>query len=129
MGNKTTHKGGCHCGAVRFEFTAPAKMSLTNCNCSVCSKTGFLHLFVPHKDFTVLTGVDQLTTYKFNTCTAKHLFCRQCGVKGFYQPRSHPDQWSVNYRCIDEGTLEISETIDFDGQNFETNIEGLREKT
>ena len=129
MTKKTTHKGGCHCGAVAFEFDAPAKMNLTKCNCSVCTKSGFQHVFVSHKDFTVLKGVDQLTTYKFNTCAAKHLFCRQCGVKSFYQPRSHPDQWSVNYRCVEAGTLEIDETIDFDGLNFDDNVESLRQKT
>ena len=129
MAKTTTHTGGCHCGAVKFKFSAPTEMSLTKCNCSVCSKTGFQHLFVPHEDFKVMSGVDQLTTYKFNTCAAKHLFCRQCGVKSFYQPRSHPNQWSVNLRCVDAGTLEVAETIEFDGQNFDANIEGLRART
>jgi len=129
MAKKTTHKGGCHCGNVRFEFGAPAELSMTDCNCSMCAKSGFQHVFVPHADFKVVSGADNLTIYKFNTCTAKHLFCRQCGVKSFYQPRSHPDQWSVNYRCIDTGTLAVSKVITFDGQNFDDNIEGLREKT
>lgn len=129
MAGKIMHKGGCHCGAVRFEFAAPAKVTLTKCNCSVCSKTGFQHIFVPHADFTVISGVDQLTVYKFNTCAAKHLFCRQCGVKSFYQPRSHPGQWSVNYRCIDTGTLGISDTIDFDGRNYDENIDALKVET
>ena len=123
------HTGGCHCGAVKFEFEAPENMSLTLCNCSICSKSGFQHIFVPHADLTFLSGQDHLKTYTFGSHTAKHTFCPTCGVKPLYQPRSHPDKYSVNLRCIDEGTLTISETIEFDGQNWEQNIDSLQKKT
>jgi len=114
---------------VKFEFEAPAEMSLTLCNCSICNKTGFQHIFVPHADLIFLNGQVHLETYTFGSHTAKHTFCPTCGVKPLYQPRSHPDKYSVNFRCIDEGTLTISETIEFDGQNWEKNIDSLHKKT
>ena len=116
---KVTHRGGCHCGAVRFEVRAPAAVTVQRCNCSMCAKTAFLHLIVPGADFTLVAGADKLTTYTFNTGVARHLFCRTCGVKSFYVPRSNPDGWSVNLRCLDQGTVERVLFEDFDGQNWE----------
>ena len=123
---KVLHRGGCHCGAVRFEARAPARVTVQRCNCSMCSKTGFLHLIVPGADFTITAGREQLTTYTFNTRVAQHLFCRTCGVKAFYVPRSNPDGWSVNLRCIDAGTIEHATIEDFDGRNWEAHGESLR---
>jgi len=123
------HSGGCHCGTIRFEFEAPEMMSLTLCNCSICDKTGFQHVFLPHSDLTFLSGKDQLQTYTFGSHIAKHTFCSTCGIKPLYQPRSHPDKYSVNLRCIDAGTLTIFETIDFDGQNWDKSISDLQKKT
>jgi hypothetical protein len=85
----------------------------------MCSKAGFLHLIVPKERFKLLQGDDALTTYTFNTGTAKHLFCATCGVKSFYVPRSHPDGISVNARCIDGGTIESMSVKKFDGRNWE----------
>ena len=85
------YKGSCHCGAVTFEVDAPEEVEVEDCNCSICSKAGFLHLIVPKSKFTLLSGEDQLETYTFNTGVAKHTFCRTCGVKPFYTPRSNPD--------------------------------------
>ena len=113
------HTGGCHCGKVRFEVTAPAHLEVGDCNCSMCSKTGYLHLMVPKSRFRLLSGEDVLTTYQFNTRTAKHLFCSVCGIKSFYVPRSHPDGFSVNARCLDEGTFEIASMRKIDGKNWE----------
>ena len=121
----TTHHGGCHCGRVRFEVDAPAHVEVTRCNCSICTKTGFLHLIVSNNDFRLTGGEDDLETYTFGTGTAKHLFCRRCGVKSFYVPRSHPDGVSVNVNCLDEGTIASMEIMDFDGQNWEQNIAKL----
>ena len=121
----TTHTGGCHCGKVRFEVDAPARISATECNCSICSKAGYLHLFVTRKEFRLLQGEDALSTYTFNTGAAKHYFCRHCGVKSFYIPRSHPDGVSVNVRCLDEATLERVEVTPFDGRNWEQNVSKL----
>ena len=124
-----THRGQCHCGAVAFEFEMPAATSMTLCNCSICSLSAHQHIFVPEADFTLLSGADYLTEYNFGTGAARHLFCRHCGVKAFYRPRSHLDKYSVNYRAIAPGTLSISETIHFDGENWERNIAGLQAKT
>ena len=121
----TTHTGGCHCGRVRFEVDAPAEIEATECNCSICNMTGFLHLIVARADFRLLRGDDVLSTYTFNTGTAKHLFCRYCGVKSFYIPRSHPDGVSVNVRCIDTDTIDGLVVTPFDGRNWEENISKL----
>ncbi|MFC5571396.1 GFA family protein [Lysobacter yangpyeongensis] len=101
----TTHRGGCHCRRVRFEVEAPAALVALDCNCSVCRMTGFLHLIVPASRFRLVAGADDLAEYRFNTGTARHLFCRHCGIKSFYVPRSHPDGVDVNVRCLDEGTV------------------------
>lgn len=111
--------GGCHCGAVRFSAEVPAEVELLDCNCSICSKTGFLHLIVPHGDFTLLTPPDALTSYRFGSGAAEHLFCRVCGIKSFYQPRSHPEAWSVNFRCLDPGHGLTVRVRQFDGANWE----------
>jgi hypothetical protein len=109
-----THRGGCHCGRVRFEVDAPTAIEAIQCNCSICRMTGFLHLIVPASRFRLLQGGDALTEYRFNTGTARHLFCKYCGVKPFYVPRSHPHGFSVNVRCLDEGTLQGYELSLFD---------------
>ena len=114
-----THRGGCHCARVRYEFEAEADLVVSECNCSVCSKSGYLGVIVPRERFRLLRGEDHLSEYTFNTCTARHRFCRHCGVKSFYVPRSHPDGISVNLRCIDEGTVRNVEHRTFDGQNWE----------
>ena len=109
-----THRGGCHCGRVRFEVDAPAAVDALDCNCSICRMTGFLHLIVPAARFRLLDGEDALTEYRFNTGAARHLFCGHCGVKAFYVPRSHPDGYSVNVRCLDAGTVERVMVTPFD---------------
>lgn len=118
---KITHRGGCHCGAVRFEVQAPARLLAQSCNCSICARTGFLHLIVPAADFRLLQGAEQLASYTFNTGTAKHLFCRVCGIKSFYVPRSNPDGYSVNVNCLDAGSIETLTIEPFDGKNWEQN--------
>ena len=108
-------KGGCHCRAVRFAAQLPdPPVPALDCNCSICRMTGYLHLIVPASRFRLLAGEDALVEYRFNTGTARHLFCRHCGVKPFYVPRSHPDGWSVNVRCIDAGTVERTTISAFD---------------
>lgn len=115
-----THAGGCHCGRVRFEVTAPARLEVSDCNCSICSKFGYLHLIVPAARFKLLAGGDELTTYTFNTNVAKHYFCAHCGVKSFYIPRSHPDGVSINARCIDSNTIESMSVTPFNGRDWES---------
>ncbi len=111
--------GGCHCGAVRFEVLAPEAIEATECTCSICRKTGYLHLIVGKERFRLVAGADKLTTYTFNTGTAKHHFCSICGIKSFYVPRSHPDGFSVNVRCLDDGQITVRSIGLFDGENWE----------
>lgn len=113
------HTGGCHCGRVRFEVEAPETLTVSDCNCSICSKSGYLHLIVPKSRFKLLSGSEALTTYQFNTGTAKHLFCSTCGIKSFYVPRSHPDGYSVNARCLDMGTVREMTITQFNGREWE----------
>jgi hypothetical protein len=96
-----------------------------SCNCSICAKTGFVHVIVPESRFRLLQGADDLTSYTFNTGVARHLFCARCGVKSFYRPRSNPDGWSVNARCLDEADGLDIEIEAFDGQNWEANAAAL----
>jgi hypothetical protein len=114
------HQGGCHCGRVRFEVLAPAVLEVDECNCTICGMFGFLHLIVTADHFKLLRGADSLRTYTFNTGTAKHLFCANCGTKSFYVPRSHPDGYSVNVRCIDPGTIESMNIHPVDGRHWES---------
>lgn len=119
-----TYAGSCHCGAVRFEVEAPEEIVAQDCNCSICSKAGFLHLIVPKSKFRLISGADAITAYTFNTGVAKHTFCKVCGVKPFYTPRSNPDGVDVNVRCLD--TQPVKLTIEpFDGRNWEANASHL----
>jgi hypothetical protein len=118
-------EGGCHCKRVRFAAEVPAAVEVLDCNCSICAATGFRHLIVPHGDFTLLSGADVLTSYRFGTGAAEHLFCATCGVKSFYQPRSHPDSWSVNLNALDDPHgLKVTARA-FDGRNWERAAEAL----
>ena len=119
------HGGGCHCGAVSFEVEAPTDLELHDCNCSICSMTGFLHLIVPKSRFHLLGGDDQLQEYRFNTGVARHLFCGRCGVKSFYIPRSNPDGISVNFRCLDRSQVRSWNILPFDGQHWEASAAEL----
>jgi hypothetical protein len=111
--------GGCHCGAVRFEVALPDQVKADTCTCSICRMTGFVHIVAPAARFRLLKGAEQLTSYRFNTGVADHLFCKACGVKSFYRPRSNSDGWSVNARCLDEGGALTLEMGVFDGRHWE----------
>ena len=115
----TVHRGGCHCGRVRFEVDAPARVQALDCNCSICRMTGFLHLIVQLRAFRLLSGDDALAAYTFGTGAAKHRFCRHCGIKAFYVPRSHPDGIDVNVRCLDPGTVQALDVVKFDDADRE----------
>eukprot|EP00736_Rhodelphis_marinus_P006725 Rmarinus@m.27487 len=120
---KVIHVGGCHCGGVRFQVNAPKHIIVWECNCSICNMKSNLHFVVPKTDFSIVKGQDLLTTYTFNTHQAKHMFCRVCGVQAFYIPRSNPDGYGINPRCVDPGTIETTESQTFDGQNWEQCIQ------
>jgi hypothetical protein len=119
MSTMVTHRGGCHCGRVRFEVDAPARIDAVECNCSICRMSGFVHLIVPASRFRLLQGADALTEYTFNTGVARHRFCRVCGIKPFYVPRSHPDGIDVNVNCLEPATIEAIVTTQFDDENRE----------
>ncbi len=123
------HLGACHCGAVRFEVLGPSEIRVEDCNCSICRKSGYLHWLVAARRFTLLSGAEALTHYTFNTGTARHSFCRHCGVKPFYVPRSNPDGYSVNLRCIAPGTLETVWVDAFDGRDWERHAGSLATRT
>lgn len=113
-----TCSGGCHCGRVRFTVEIPDRVTVNHCNCSICQKSGHLHLIASADRFNLLQGEDNLVEYRFHTGVARHLFCATCGIKSFYVPRSHPDGYSVNLNCIDlpEGIDVVIE--EFDGRNW-----------
>jgi hypothetical protein len=111
-------EGGCHCGRVRFRVTADLDR-VTECNCSMCGKKGFLHLIVPPDKFELLSGEGSLSTYTFNTGVAKHTFCKVCGIHPFYVPRSDPDKIDVNVRCLDDVDIHALPVKHFDGRHWE----------
>ena len=117
-----TYQGGCHCGRVRFRVTADLAR-VTECNFSICRMKGFLHLIVPPERFALASGADALTTYRFNTGTARHTFCATCGIHPFYVPRSDPDKIDVNVRCLDGVDLAALKPLPFDGRNWEQAME------
>lgn len=118
------YHGGCHCGAIRFEIEAPERIKCNDCNCSICTKSGFLHLILPKSKFKLLKGKEFLTTYTFNTGVAKHTFCKVCGIKPFYIPRSNPDGYDVNVRCLESQPKELG-VESFDGRNWELHAQKL----
>ena len=114
MSGLVTHRGACHCGRIAFEVDAPARIDAIECNCSICRMTGFLHLIVPASRFRLLRGAEDLSEYTFNTGVAKHTFCRVCGVKPFYVPRSNPDGFDINVHCLDHSTIKHIDITPFD---------------
>ena len=122
---KSIKKGSCHCGAVSWEAETDDDIIIDECNCTMCQMIGFLHLIVPKSKFKLLTGEKQLQEYSFNTGVAKHYFCKICGVKSFYVPRSNPDGYSLNLRCMDRSQFSSTNIRPFDGQNWEAHAEKL----
>ncbi|WP_226668846.1 GFA family protein [Microbulbifer aggregans] len=122
------YRGSCHCGAVVFEVEAPDRIEADYCNCSICRKSGYLHLIVPKSRFSLVEGEQALSTYTFNTGVAQHTFCRTCGVKPFYIPRSNPDGVDVNVHCLDDQPVSVT-VSEFDGQNWEQHAHTLVHKS
>lgn len=129
MSELKSHSGGCHCGAVRFEVDLPEAFEVEDCNCSICAMSGNIHVIVPASRFRLIKGEDALSEYTFNTGGAKHKFCKTCGVKSFYIPRSNQDGFAVTWRCLDNW-MDLNVTINkFDGQNWEANAPALAHKS
>jgi len=121
---KVWKEGGCHCGAVRMRVHHTFTQAL-DCNCSICRKKGLLHLIVQADDFQLICGAASLSTYTFNTGQAKHHFCKTCGVSPYYIPRSHPDGFDVNLRCLDDVDMTLVTVTSFDGDQWEENIANI----
>jgi hypothetical protein len=122
--SNTNILGGCHCGVIRFRVKV-RKYEAIACNCTICQKKGILHLIVPPEDFELLQGEENLSTYTFNTGIAKHYFCKTCGIHPFYRPRSHPNDYDVNVRCLDGNAIEQFTITPFDGKHWEDNIQQI----
>jgi hypothetical protein len=122
------YSGSCHCGAVRFSVEAPEDVEVEDCNCSICRMSGFLHLIVPKSKFKLLSGEQNLSLYTFNTGVAQHYFCKTCGIKPFYIPRSNPNGVDVNVRCLDVPPRNLR-IVPFDGSNWEQNAHTLAHKS
>lgn len=118
------HKGGCHCGAIQFEFASANDVTVYRCNCSICQMTDYLHLIIRAGDFNLIKG--DPSTYTFNSHIAQHHFCPNCGIKSYYVPRSNPDGISVNFRCADQSTFTNVTYAEFDGQDWEANAASIR---
>jgi len=138
------YQGGCHCGAIKFKVEAPEEVVCQDCNCSICTMSAYLHLIVPKSKFTLLEGhglqdnrlqgngsqsdrlqgENNLTTYTFDSAEAKHLFCKICGIKSFYIPRSNRDGFDINVRCLEPQPTKITIEL-FDGKNWELNAHTL----
>lgn len=122
------YRGSCHCGAITFQVEAPQVLELERCNCSICTKSGYLHLIVPLSRFELLSGEGSITTYRFNSGVAQHTFCSVCGVKPFYTPRSNPDGIDINVNCLDTRPESVK-INDFDGRNWEQHAHELAGKS
>ena len=116
--------GSCHCEKIKFKFIADDSVEIWKCNCSICNSYDYQHLFIKHSDFELMTGGQELSSYKFGTKSAEHIFCKICGIKSYYQPRSHPDMYSINLRCVKDPPI-IKKVIEFDGINFEDSIKKI----
>ncbi len=115
---KKTYAGSCHCGRVTFDLQASIEFAMY-CNCSLCRRVGALWHGASEASLHITKGQDVLEQYQFNTMTAKHYFCRHCGVHPFTRPRLDPSRWAVNMRCIDGVDLSSLEVRNFDGENWE----------
>ena len=118
-----TFEGGCHCERLRFRIDSDMK-SATQCNCSICTKKGMINHRVAPERFKILRGGESLGLYQFNTLTAKHWFCKHCGIHVFSNPRRAPDQYAVNLRCLDDFDAIVAglEIANFDGQHWEESM-------
>lgn len=115
----TNFRGSCHCRRVAFEIEA-SPTELSDCNCSLCFRKGAIYLELSASDsFRILSGESELEAYQFNTKTARHYFCRACGVHPFHRSRFAPERFSVNARCLEQFDFGAYPTATFDGENWE----------
>lgn len=96
---KQNYEGACHCGSIRFKTRLNLDEAIV-CDCSICTKKGSIVVRVEDTDFDLLSPLDELSLYTFNKHIAKHYFCPTCGIHAFHRPRSYPELWAVNVRCL-----------------------------
>lgn len=132
MDSKKLFKGSCHCKAVQFEVQAADEVTVWVCNCSICLMKKNFHFIVPKEQLKITAGEDQLTVYTFGTQTAKHMFCKVCGITPFYVPRSNPDGYAVTLDCLelDNRPAKVNMKV-FDGREWEKSYEqtGIKAET
>jgi len=121
------YKGSCHCGQVQFEVEIELSRVVT-CNCSICVRKGAVYTAVPESRFNLIQGEDELTLYQFGTGTAKHYFCKQCGIHPFHRSRMNPEHWTINVNCLEQVDRDALEPKMFDGQNWEETAEQWRSR-
>ena len=124
--NMVTHLGSCHCKQIQFKVIGEDNIKILDCTCSICSIVNYKHYIVDNSQFKLIKGKKYLSTYTFNTNAAKHMFCKNCGIKSFYIPRSHPDSISVNLNCIHSNTINKVKIIKFDGKHWKKNINKIK---
>ena len=109
--------GHCHCGAVAFEVEAPKPFVAQDCNCSICTMTGYIHLIVPKSRFRLLTPEENAGTYRFNTMKIGHRFCPVCGIQPYAdgQDKEGNQMAAINVRCLDDVDLSALRVIQYDG--------------
>ncbi|WP_283744456.1 GFA family protein [Sideroxydans sp. CL21] len=112
------YKGSCHCGAIRFSFEAGPFTHGTRCNCSFCAKRGAMVHPVPGAQFQIEAQDGALGMYQWGTKTAKHYFCRNCGVATFSETARWPGQYMVNLGCVEGVDTLALETKVFDGKHL-----------
>ncbi|MBK7580299.1 MAG: GFA family protein [Myxococcales bacterium] len=119
MSERRRYSGGCHCGQVRFEVTTELAQVM-QCNCSICSKKGFLLSFVPESDFTLGSGQDALSEYRFNRHAVAHLFCKTCGIQSFGRGkgRDGSSMIALNVRCLDDVDVAKLAITEVDGKQL-----------
>jgi hypothetical protein len=117
--------GGCHCGRIRFEVEGELQ-TVSVCNCSMCTKTGYLHWTVAPEQVRLLTEPDTWVTYRFLTRTSQNRFCPVCGISPFRVPRSDPDKLTINARCLDGVDPRAIPVTFFDGQKWEASMRAER---
>jgi hypothetical protein len=113
------YKGGCHCGAVRFEATIDPSNPIT-CNCSICGKAGHWLTFAPADNFKLESGENNLTDYQFNKKTIHHLFCKTCGIRSFARGKGQDgtEMIAINVRCLDDIDVDTLEPKKFNGKDL-----------
>lgn len=113
------HKATCHCGSVEIELDLPdGLVDVRRCDCSLCRRRGAVVASVPLSGIRIVRGEEYLKLYQFNTRTAKHYFCSECGIYTHHQRRSNPTQYGFNVAClVGINSLKIEGVPTYDGVN------------